>query len=292
MTDNGGASSCASAPLTVDAPSNTPPVLSVDAPHGLSEGTGFTLTGGFVDPNADSWVLSINWGDGTTDELNPAQAGGFSAPHTYADNGTFTITVAIDDGTATDRLEVFGVDVANLPPAVTVQADTSNLDATLALGLTDPGADQLSVTVNWGDGTVESVPSASGAPASNAPTSERRTAAHAYAAGGDYEVQVCVSDGDGGRRCATQVLSVAEPQPISQVEPSGAPGTLGASGAPGAPGASDTPAPSGAGGFSTQLASTGENTAAIWLLGAILVTLGTLLLVAGRWRRLRPGRGR
>jgi ABC-type branched-subunit amino acid transport system substrate-binding protein len=59
-----------------------------------------TGTGSFVDPGADTWTATVNYGDGTGTRnltLNPDKS--FSLRHTYARNGTYTVQVCVrDDG--------------------------------------------------------------------------------------------------------------------------------------------------------------------------------------------------
>jgi uncharacterized protein len=61
-----------------------------------------TLTVNFVDPGvADTHTAGINWGDGNTETVNPANSP-FSLQHTYALAGIYTATVTVtdDDGGA------------------------------------------------------------------------------------------------------------------------------------------------------------------------------------------------
>src|SRR5690606_13623620 len=65
----------------------------------LAEGDQFTAAGAFIDPGADSWTATVDYGDGTGVNplsLNPDKT--FALNHTYLDNGNFTITVRVFDG--------------------------------------------------------------------------------------------------------------------------------------------------------------------------------------------------
>jgi len=71
---------------------------------------------------------------------------------------------------------------------------------------TDPGSDDLTLTIDWGDGTIETqffpnnasvIPDPDPSVEVN-PRSIIATAAHAYATAGTHTVTVTVEDDDGG----------------------------------------------------------------------------------------------
>jgi PKD repeat protein len=114
--------------------------------------------------------------------------GTVSGSHSYADNGTFAVTVTVTDdegGSGSDSLTVV---VANVPPTVEAGPDqflgsvgTTTLDATFS----DPGtADTHTAVVDWGDGVFEQVTPVEGS--------------HQYTSPGIYTVTVSVTDDDGG----------------------------------------------------------------------------------------------
>src|SRR6266849_8314820 len=57
--------------------------------------------GSFSDSNmgASSWTVDVNWGDGTAETLPPVTSQGSlgSRPHTYGEEGNFTVTVTVTD---------------------------------------------------------------------------------------------------------------------------------------------------------------------------------------------------
>src|SRR4029434_5777310 len=87
-------------PFTVAA-SNTAPVVSAGAGATVNEGATFAQNGSFTDPDANSWTVKVNYGDGSGDQslslTLPAKT--FSLSHVYADNGVYTVTVTVNDGT-------------------------------------------------------------------------------------------------------------------------------------------------------------------------------------------------
>jgi hypothetical protein len=106
---------------------NTIPVYTGPAEQSVDEGEdkAFAL-GSFVDADAhSSWEITVDWGDGSADEVftynntNPADP---FAPrdlgtrnHTYDDNATYTVTVTVDDG-ENSHSGMFDVVVSNVAP--------------------------------------------------------------------------------------------------------------------------------------------------------------------------------
>src|SRR5688572_17361548 len=83
----------ASNPFTVSTPVVDPTTTS----EGFSQS--FTVSGSFIDLNTGVHTAKVDWGDGTTpDAATISESGGngtysFSGSHTYADNGTYSVTV-------------------------------------------------------------------------------------------------------------------------------------------------------------------------------------------------------
>ncbi|MCL4205693.1 MAG: VCBS repeat-containing protein, partial [Pirellulaceae bacterium] len=134
----------------------------------------------FTDPGVeDEHVATIDWGDGTVEPVtvvppSGGEPGRITGSHVYADNGTYKVTVSVQDddmGSADPDWWVesfFDVFVDNvLPSDVEVQlSDTTVVaGATLTLSGTfaDPGIlDTHRVTVYWGDGSSSTVDLAAG----------------------------------------------------------------------------------------------------------------------------------
>src|SRR5262249_33599357 len=96
VTDKDGASDIGISTITVN---NVAPVITAAANQTAGEGTAQSFSlGSFTDPGADSpWAVDVNWGDGSAHSVFSAGAAGSlgSRTHTYADNGTFSITVKV-----------------------------------------------------------------------------------------------------------------------------------------------------------------------------------------------------
>jgi hypothetical protein len=174
-------------------PVRTPPVTQ-SALAGISQL--FNL-GSFIDPGDDApWGVVVNWGDGTPNTTFQVNSPGLLPPqsHTYATNGDFTIVVNVsdDDGTqATTSL----VTVANPLPIVTPpvpQTSTEGSSTQFLLGaFTDANnSGNYTVTVNWGDGTPNTVFNQDN---TGAVTFQN----HTFAQDGSFTVTVTVTDVDG-----------------------------------------------------------------------------------------------
>ena len=83
-----------------------------------------------------------------------------SIEHVYADNDTFTVTITVtdDEGVTVETLDII---VANVDPEVEAGEDVSGFvgeSVSIQPSFTDAGLeDTHTVTVDWGDGTSETV---------------------------------------------------------------------------------------------------------------------------------------
>jgi PKD repeat protein len=113
VTDNGGKATSKTLALTVAV--HQPPTLIITPSTGPTAGQTFTLTLAATASYGSVSNVTINWGDGTTQTYtgNPT-----SETHTYANSGSYTITV-----TATDT----GGKTVQQTSAITVQAPSSLL---------------------------------------------------------------------------------------------------------------------------------------------------------------------
>jgi hypothetical protein len=128
VTDNDGLTDVATFAVTVN---NVAPV--VDAiPNGtLNVGATYSVTGAFVDPGADSWTATVNWGDGSAPEAVSLSSRSFSLTHVYTAGGTYTVALAIaDDDTSTPTSHT----VAVTQPAPGLAAALPLIDQLVAAG--------------------------------------------------------------------------------------------------------------------------------------------------------------
>ena len=212
-------------PPTVNAPTV--------APTSTSEGssTAFSVSGTFSDPAGASeqpYTAVINWGDSTTStaavsgSANPFSYS-FSGNHTYAQSGSYNVTVSITDKDgATGTSAATAVTVANEAPTVstptvapTSTTEGSSTSFTVNGTFTDPaGAADAPFTavINWGDSTTDTAT----VTGSGNPFDYSFSGTHTYASSGTYDVTVSVTDKDGGTG-----TSAAQAVTVNDVAPSG-----------------------------------------------------------------------
>ncbi len=188
-------------------PINTPPVANADGPYSGAEGDVIPFDGTLSsDPDGDPLVYEWDFGDGDSGT-------GETHPHSYVDNGTYTVTLIVDDGKgATDADETIAT-IANVPPsvgAITGPGDPLAVFTTarFSADFTDPGAADTHVAEwDWGDGTT-SPGTVTENEGSGSVADE-----HQYELPGVYEVTLTVTDDDGGVGTALfQYVVVYDPE--------------------------------------------------------------------------------
>ena len=180
---------------------NHAPTAVAGGPYSGSEGTAVSFDGsGSSDADGDALTYAWSFGDAGT-------AAGAKPSHTYANNGTYTVTLTVTDarGAASSPATVTAT-VANLAPSVNAapnQAATAGSPFTLNATFSDPGVNDApwSYSIDWGDGS----PQATGS--TNSQVSSI-TAVHTYAAAGSNTVRVTVTDKDGGAGVGTLTVTV------------------------------------------------------------------------------------
>jgi hypothetical protein len=173
VTDKDGDSGSGSTSVQVN---NVAPTLTVAGNQVANTGaaTSFHL-GRFTDPGTqDTWTVTVNWGDGTpatviamgnTQGTIPAQL------HAYAANGTYTVTVTVQDDDGGQDVKTFQVAVA-APAAISANFNGTALAAGNYLWfssvLTASGLSKTADTTIWFvgqtitlGGTILPVPNAS-----------------------------------------------------------------------------------------------------------------------------------
>ena len=193
VTDDDGGTGTDTAVVTVEAGANTPPAVDAGGDGFAFEGTSFSRFGFFIDPDADEWTATVDYGDGSgTQSLPLGLDKSFQLEHTYADDGAHTVVVTVDDGTDTGS-DSFEVTVGNVAPVVDAGPDktiAAGETFTSAGSFTDPGADIWTATVDYGDG--------SGVQPLTFNPDGTFTLSHVYATAGTFFVIVNVKDDDGG----------------------------------------------------------------------------------------------
>ncbi len=206
VADDDSAAGTAHASVTVKV--NHPPVANAGPAVSGFEGTAVQFDGtGSSDPDGDVLTYSWNFGDGS------APATDARPSHTYADEGSYTVTLVVSDGALTSSA-VTSAAIANVAPVVSAIPDASLVGVgnyTASGSFTDPGADTWTATVDYGDGSGVQPLALSG---------KTFTLGHSYQAGGTFTLTVSVADDDGAVGSAhARVVVVLNRPPVANAGP-------------------------------------------------------------------------
>ncbi len=227
-TDSDGATGTDTFNLTVN---NVAPVVTAPADQTADEGTSKTFDlGTFTDAGSgDTHVGYVNWGDGgstrylgdvTSPDITASATDPANTAHAYADNGTYTVQVWVNDDDGGSSSITFTVTVNNVAPAV-MAADDQTIDEGTLLDLsgspyaatyTDPGSsDTHAATIDWGDGNTDGPGAVSGGNVDGT---------HTYADNSTYTVTITVEDNDGGSSSDTLTVTVNNVAPTANADTS------------------------------------------------------------------------
>jgi PKD repeat protein len=189
---------------------NIAPVVYAGPDAIIDEGSTFTSSGAFSDPGVESWLATVDYGDGSGVQPLALTEKRFSLSHVYADNGTCTVRVVVKDsdgGVGSDTAKVIVNNVAPTVGEITaplgpVQVNTS-ISATADFA--DLGVlDTHTAEWDWGDGSTS--------PGAVDETGGSASGNHTYTTAGMYTVMLTVTDGDGGSGQSTfQYVIVYDP---------------------------------------------------------------------------------
>lgn len=193
VTDDDGATAVTQQSVTVV---NTDPSAAFEVANDFLAVTVDAATS--VDPDGSALSAAWDFGDGTTST-------GLLASHTYAVNGTFTITLRVTDpdgGSATTSRDV--TVHANRSPVASFSATSSGLTSEFdASASVDPDGPIAAYEWNFPDGTTASGPQVS----------------HAFAAAGTYSVTLTVRDAQGLTNTQTSTVTVTTNQvPVARIQ--------------------------------------------------------------------------
>ena len=206
--DDGGAGS----DTTIVTVNNVAPAVNAGADAAISEGGTFASSGSFIDPGADTWTATVNYGDGSGAASLALSGKSFALSHLYKDNGTFGVAVTVTDSDASSGSDTIQVTVSNVAPVVAAGPDQKmKLGVPVSLPpatFTDPGVlDTHTAAIIWGDG--------SGAVAGTVNEAAHTVSgSHTYSAAGLFTVTVTVTDKDGGVGSATFKVSDVNAPPV------------------------------------------------------------------------------
>jgi PKD repeat protein len=206
-------------------------MLAVAADQTVNEGALVDLSGVGAPPLGlflDSGVVdihsaTIDWGDGSAVEnatvFFASGSGALGGTHTYADDGTYTVTVTVTDDDGGSDTREFTVTVNNVRPVLVVADDQTASEGSL-LDLSGVGAPPLGLfiddgvvdthvaTIDWGDGGALQNATVFFASGSGA-----LVGTHTYADDGIYTVTVTVTDDDGGSAAKSFLVTVTNVAP-------------------------------------------------------------------------------
>ena len=203
--------------VTLPSATNQSPQFDLGSGAALNEGGQFTRSVSFTDPNSTEWQLTIDYGDGTTPTQTTLYAQGtIDLAHVYVEDGTYTLTVTLNDNEGGETSDSMLVTVANVPPTVNAGEDQAvNVNETVSVNATysDAGIqDTHTATINWGDGNS--------GPATVTPTgsgSGTVSAQHVYTSTGNFMAEVCVTDSDSSTGCDSINVNVGGSFPSTGV---------------------------------------------------------------------------
>lgn len=192
-TDDRGASAPSlSIVLNVVELTNAEPTAVAGGPYTGQEGSPVSFDGtGSSDPDGDDLTYSWDFGDGNTGT-------GPTPSHTYADNGSYTVTLSVEDEEGATDENTTTATIDNVAPSVGSIADLPSdpvgvgTAVSLRAAFTDAGVlDTHSAVIDWGDGSTSAGSLSQGSGSGSV------SGTHAYTAAGVYAVTVTVTDNDG-----------------------------------------------------------------------------------------------
>ena len=162
------------------------PVANAGGPYAVPEGASITFSAAASTfPTGDVVTFTWDFGDGSGGT-------GVAPSHTYAQTGTFPVTLTVTDPYGANTSASTQATVTNVAPAVNAFAGATILrgESYSAGGsFADPGTTETwTATVNYGDGSGNQLLALSG---------KTFSLAHTYTAVGAFPVSVTVSDGAG-----------------------------------------------------------------------------------------------
>ncbi len=201
VSDGNGGVSTDTATVNVN---NIAPIVDAGPDTTINEGSAFSSSGSFTDPGTDTWTATVDYGDGSGVQSLALSGKTFLPNHVYADNGTYMVSVTVNDDDLGEGSDTAIVTVINVVPTVgpiTAPNDPLSVGTEVAAGatFTDPGTmDTHTALWNWGDGTTSQ----------GMVTGTSVAGSHIYTTAGIYTVTLTVTDDDGGAGSATYMYVV------------------------------------------------------------------------------------
>ena len=205
VNDGTDDSSPSTAQATITEPViNIAPIADPGGPYTGQPGQAVDFDGSASsDPNDDPLTFSWDFGDG-------ALGSGVNPSHVYAADGTYTVTLVVNDGELDSPVASTTAEIATPPANSAPVADVGGPyagETGVAItfdgsGSSDVDGDALTYTWDFGDGA----------------TGDGEMPMHSYAAAGTYTVTLVVSDGEFASDPATSTVDVTDPVEQSEGE--------------------------------------------------------------------------
>jgi beta-propeller repeat-containing protein len=208
----------------IAAPAADPAISAQGSTFSANEGAGFSgAVATFTDPDtkatAREYSASIKWGDGGESTGTVSGSGGkfeVSGSHTYAEEGTYTVTVTITDvdNATNTAMATSTAKVADAALASKCAAPTTSTQAfsgpTARFTDEDPGGmspPDYTATIEWGDSS--SSPGTASAGSGHGPYTV--SGSHVYTSTGTFTITTTIEDAGGSQTvaaCKTLVFAV------------------------------------------------------------------------------------
>jgi len=195
-TDNDGGVGTVTQSVSV---TNVAPTANAGGNQSGTEGTALSFSATQTDPGTlDTFTYLWDFGD------NSATSTAQTPSHTYADNGSYTVTLTVtDDDGGTDQ-DTATATIGNANPVANAGSNQTALEGagvSFSGSATDPGsADTFTYVWDFGD---------------SSPTVGTASATHTYADNGSYTATLTVTDDDGGVDTDTAVITINNALPVA-----------------------------------------------------------------------------
>jgi hypothetical protein len=224
LNEDGDGTASASITNTVDVANHAVVVaggFTVSAVEGTAADNQTVAT--FTDPagaeSVSAYSADIDWGDGTTTSSGTisvdSSTGVFTVQgsHTYAEEGSYTITATVHHQTASPAMAMSNAAVADASLTAGLSVSISATEATAFNGrvasFTDANsgapASDFTANIDWGDGT-----SSTGTVSANTSGGFDVTGSHSYVEDGNFTVTSVIHDVGGSSLTTTNTAQVAE----------------------------------------------------------------------------------
>ncbi len=218
IADVGGSTAPASVPATI---ADAPLTATNGTLRGVEGAAASGVLASFTDANpnarATEFTAMIRWGDGQTSmgTITANTHGGFdvSGTHTYADEGSYSISITIADVGGSTAPASTSATIADAPLNVTPQTVTATeaqaFTNAIVATFTDAGGPEAlshyTATINWGDGTATIAGTIT-----LVGSTFRITGSHTYGDAGTYRMTITVQDVGGASTTINPNLTVAD----------------------------------------------------------------------------------